>query len=282
VPALERPFVSLGGLAWHRPAVGRFYRSAAYRLGVRLRKGDARFRSVSIADRRLVLDVTEFTAGPLYFGGSVYEPATTDYFVRHLAKGSVFVDVGANHGYFTVLAAALVGPNGRVVAFEPNPRVFEQLQTHVRLNHFESQVQLVRCALGAQPDPSARLYVSQDEWNSGLSSLIPRAGSREAAGDPASATVSVPVDTLDRWMAAADLERIDLLKIDVEGAEALAIRGMAAALRAGRIESLIVETLWDGPAHRMLCDAGYVAQALDPIGDLTNILFVRKARAARI
>jgi FkbM family methyltransferase len=279
VPALERPFVRFGPRALATPGVRVFYRSAAHRLGKRFRSNDTHFRAVSVGDRQLVLDVTEFTAGPLYFGGAVYEPETTAYFMQHLKNGDVFVDVGANHGYFTVLAASLVGASGRVVAFEPNPRVFVQLRTHVDLNGFESRVTLESCALGDRTQREARLYVSQSATNSGLSSLTPSHDMLEIGDLSEERTVAVDVDTFDRWIARSDIHQIDLLKIDVEGAEALVVGGMAAALDSGRIQSLIVETTWDGAAHRLLCDAGYVARRLDPIGSLINILFVRRGDA---
>lgn len=285
LPALERAFVGLGAKAWTVPGVGRFYRSAAHRLSDRLRAARTPYRPVVVFDRSLVLDVTEFTAGPLYFGGAVYEPATTDVFVRTLEPGHVFVDIGANHGYFTVLAASLVGPTGRVAAFEPNPRVFDQLETHVRMNHFEDRVSLESCALADRPEDRARLYVSQVASNSGLSSLSPNAAALEQRDLTESATVAVTVNTFDRWLETTTLleqrDAIDLVKIDVEGAEARVIAGMARSLAAGRVRALVVETPWEGPVHRQLCDAGFGARALDHAGVLTNVLFTWGADSGR-
>lgn len=273
VPELQRRFVSCGPLAWHTPGIGRFYRSAAHRLADRLRGTPAAFRPVTIHDRRIILDVAEFTATSPYFGGPVYESETTDYFVRHLSEGQTFVDIGANHGYFTLLAASLVGPTGRVIAFEPNPNVFAQLQTHVQLNHFESRTTLHACALSDQRADAARLYVSRDAINSGLSSLTPNAELLAAGGLSEEATVSVPVDTFDRWFSTAGASCIDLIKIDVEGAEARVVVGMSQSLRTGRIRTLIVETTWGSHAHELLVAAGYHARPLDQIGTLTNILY---------
>src|SRR5262245_44073637 len=131
---LERQFVGIGRAAWSRPFIGRFYRSTAVRLAERFRRRGSHFRQVHVEGVPLVLDVTEFTTNPLYFGGVPWEQQTAACLVSRLGEGAVFVDVGANHGYFTVLAAARVGSTGRVVAFEPNPVVFDQLRTHVRLN----------------------------------------------------------------------------------------------------------------------------------------------------
>ena len=274
VPALERPFVGFGVWAWERPGIGRFYRSAADRLAERMRDARSPFRVVTVQGIPLLLDVTEFTAGPLYFGGSIYEPDTTAYFASVLGPGRVFVDIGANHGYFSVLAAALVGEGGRVVAFEPNPKIFRQLRTHIGLNGFGDRVTLLPSALADTPG-EARLFLSQDVTNSGLSSLTP-ASEHLVSGDLSEArTVSVPVDTFDRWFASSGLSRVDLMKIDVEGAEGLVLRGMSAALRADAIGAIICETAWDGPAHRALCEAGFGARMLDSAGVLSNILYTK-------
>ncbi len=283
VPALEPAFVGIGTKAAHAPGIGRFYRSAAHRLSERLRAADARFRAVVVGEQPLVLDVTEFTAGPLYFCGSPYEPITTAQLTGRLRPGQLFVDIGANHGYFTLLAAALVGPSGRVAAFEPNPRVFEQLRTHVRLNGFADRVRLERCALGDQPAAAVPLYVSQVASNSGLSSLTPNAAALSCHDLSETATVPVTVETFDGWIAASRLldrrEAIDLVKIDVEGAESHVIAGMARTLATGRIRALIVETAWQGPAHCRLRDAGFTAQPLDRDGALTNVLFTWSGHA---
>lgn len=281
VPELERPFVSCGARVWQAPGIGRFYRSAAFRLADRLRTTHTAFRPVTIRGHRIILDVAEFTATSPYFGGPVYEPETTDYFAQQLRAGQTFVDIGANHGYFTLLAASLVGEAGRVVAFEPNPRVFAQLLTHVRLNGFERRTALHPCALSDSPAEQAALYVSRDAVNSGLSSLTPSPEQLATGGLSPDTTVTVRVDTFDRWAATQGPDRIDLVKIDVEGAEAAVVAGMEQTLRAGRIGALIVETPWNSAAHRRLTDAGYDARPLDAVGALTNILFSRRPDAHR-
>ena len=88
-------------------------------------------------------------------------------------------------------------------------------------------------------------------------------------------TVSVRVDTFDRWLAASGAERVDLVKIDTEGAEALVVRGMSEALRDRRVGAVVCETRWDSDAHRRLCGFGLVPQSLETIGALTNIAYAR-------
>ena len=265
--------VRLGISVWDVPGAGRFYRSVAGRYADRLRRSPSRFRRVMVGDTTLVLDVTEFTTASLFLGNVPYEPQTTQFFRRHLGCGSVFADVGANHGYFTVLAAALVGEEGRVFAFEPNPPVYEQLAEHVRLNHFEQRVVLLQEALSDTVGEGARLFVSQCPDNSGLSSLTPGAESIAAGSLSEASTIRVRTDTFDRWLASGSVERVDLVKIDTEGAEAHVVRGMSHALREKRIGAVVCETQWGSEAHELLCASGLVPAVLETAGTLANIAY---------
>lgn len=275
VPLLERPMLWVGARVWDWPGAGRFYRSIAGRYADRLRESGAAFRRVRVGDTPLIVDVTEFTTSNLYFGNRPYEPATTDYLRRRLTTGGVFVDIGANHGYFTLLAAALVGSAGRVVAFEPNPPVFEQLAEHVKLNGFADRTVLRQQALSDRRDDRATLYVSQWRANSGVSTLVPDASRIAAGAISPHLTVSVPTDTFDGWFEASGLDRVDLVKIDTEGCEDRIVDGMSAALGGGHVCRLICETHQRSRAHRTLCAAGYVPQVLDSAGELTNIAYAR-------
>jgi FkbM family methyltransferase len=277
--ALERRFVQIGRSAWSRPFIGRFYRSTAVRLADRFRKRGSQFRRVVVEGVPLVFDVSEFTASGLYFAGIPWEPQTTACLAHRLREGAVFVDVGANHGYFTVLAAALVGSTGQVVAFEPNPAVLDQLRTHVRLNNFDARVTTVPAALADAPQDAGTLFVSTEPGNSGLSSLVASPAYVRNGWLAHDRTVSVPVDTFDRWFESSALPRVDLVKIDVEGAEDRVLAGMAGSLAAGKVGAVICETPWEGPAHSTLCAAGFVPTRLEDFGDVCNILYVREPQA---
>ena len=280
VPALERPFVRFGARAWAQPVIGRFYRSAADRLAQRFRRAGSPFRTLTVSGVPLILDVTEFTTQTLYFGRVPYEPRTTECLVRYLKGGSVFVDVGANHGYFTSLAAALVGATGRVVAFEPNPSVFGQLQTHVRLNGFEPRVTAIQAALADVPNDGGRLFVSQVQTNSGLSSLAPALSQLDRGSLSAAHVVPVRIDTFDCWFESSGIDRVELVKIDVEGAEDRVAAGMVRTLSSGRIGAIVCETVWEGPAHRAFCHAGFVPRVLESMDSVENVLYSRPSGPA--
>ena len=273
VPTLEPAFIRAGSHLWHWRATGHFYRSVAGRYAQRLRESGSPFRRVMIGDVPLIVDVTEFTTSPLYFGNVPYEPKTTEYLRQHLRPGAVFADVGANHGYFTILAAALVGEGGHVFAFEPNPPVYDQLITHVRLNGFERRVVPLQQALADATSERTRLFVSQFGGNSGLSSLTPAASTIAEGGLSPERAILVRTETFDRWLATSGVGRVDLVKIDTEGSEAQVVRGMSDALQARRVGAVVCETRWNSEAHRLLCGHGFVPQSLETIGPLTNIAY---------
>ena len=160
-----------------------------------------------------------------------YEPQETQLALRILQPGMTVVDVGANWGYFTLACAHAVGPLGRVLALEPHPRLAAMLAENVRANGL-SQVEAVTLAAGS--GPGRRGFVAFDEGggNWGLS----RAAQPAEAADFESASAA-----LDALADERGWGRIDLLKMDIEGAEADAIAGMAAGLSLGRYRFVLLE-----------------------------------------
>jgi len=154
-----------------------------------------------------------------------WEAWNTLAIARHVRPGAHAVDVGANHGYFTLLLAELVGPRGHVVAFEPNPRLFELLERNVRVNGFERQVTLVPAAAAAH-DGEGTLTV--DRRRSGEGSLLLARGGEAA-------TFRVPLHRVDEAVAGP----IDFLKIDAEGADYDVLAGATGLLEDGRASVLI-------------------------------------------
>ena len=140
-------------------------------------------------------------------GASVYfnqmEAEQTERFVRELDPGQVFFDVGANVGYYSILASRIVGPSGRVVAFEPVVRNISYLQRHVEINKAEN-VRVLPFAVS-----SANGILS---FSTGPNSAM---GSIEANG---TGDVLVSAVSLDYIAGRLDIMP-DMLKIDVEGAE---------------------------------------------------------------
>lgn len=155
-----------------------------------------------------------------------YEIRSTRALERALPRDGVFVDIGANIGFYTLVAAHRLrgGRGGRVIAFEPNPTTLPRLRRNLALND-AAHVEVNAVALGDE-DGVLPLYMPADACH-GETSLRPQGWAGETV------VFDVPVRRLDDVLPA-DLARIDLLKIDVEGAELLAFRGGEAALRTYR------------------------------------------------
>ncbi len=149
-----------------------------------------------------------------------WEPFETKLLLGLLSPGSVFLDVGANIGYFTLLAARMVGPGGQVFAFEPEPENFRLLQANLALNEVTGRVHAVMAGLN-DTEAIGRLYLSDD--NLGDHQLHPAGDSRR----------SVPVRLLrgsDYLLPFTD--RVDIVKVDVQGAEHAAVSGLMPMLRS--------------------------------------------------
>ena len=162
----------------------------------------------------------------LYVCGS-FEPNEFALLDHILQPGMVFIDVGANDGYFTLFAAGRVGSAGRVVAVEPSARERANLQHNIERNRFNN-VTVVPVALGAVPG-HADLRLAHGV-HSGHNTL----GKFAHDDVQVESLVRVEVDTLDSVTAKLGLDHVDFIKIDVEGAEASVIEGAPVVLRTMR------------------------------------------------
>ncbi len=183
------------------------------------------------------------------FAFGQWEPHLTAWIPSRLAPGDTFVDVGANIGYFSLLAARAVGPSGRVVAVEALPATHDHLRWHVTTNGAR-QVRTVSCAAAAE---SGTLVLhAGPEWNSGMSSSVPPAvwqrwtGAERGSGSSGdmNADFGEPVEVearpLDAILTADERARARLVKVDVEGAEIAAVHGMRDLLAHGRRDLEVV------------------------------------------
>ncbi|HLK32174.1 MAG TPA: FkbM family methyltransferase, partial [Terriglobales bacterium] len=163
----------------------------------------------------------------LVYGG-VWEPLETEIFVSLVQPGMVVIDVGAHIGYYTLLAARSVGQEGRVFAFEPAPASYGLLCRNLESNGCD-QVVAVRKAVAAHSGV-ARLWLSPE--SSALNKLL--------ASDGGNAWVEVGTTSLDDYFADYT-GRLDVIKIDTEGAEQLILDGMQRLLRRHRDLAIFTE-----------------------------------------
>jgi FkbM family methyltransferase len=140
-----------------------------------------------------------------------------------LKPGNTFLDVGANYGMFTLFATQLVGSEGRVIAIEPQPRLAEALRQSKSQNDLK-QVTILEMALSNQ---SGQEEFAVPSHSSGIGSLF-----QEHASSSSKITkINVNVKTLDQVVEEMQFLKIDLIKVDVEGAELLVFQGGNSLLR---------------------------------------------------
>jgi FkbM family methyltransferase len=278
-PVLEVPYAHVAHAARSVPGLHTLFREATDRLTVRLVRTQRQRRRVRIGSVAPLFDVSSFTVKGQYFSHVPYEPGATAAVLSFLKPGAVFVDIGANTGYFTILAALQVGPLGRVVAFEPNPVVSQQLKEQVEQNAVSDRVTVGGVAIADRDEDGVRFYVSCLPENDGISSLTPEAETLKQGGLRPDSTIRVNVRTFDSWLNSAEAARlksstIDLIKIDVEGAEARVLKGMSGVLMDRPPVRIICETRHDSDACRFLIERGYRMSMLDEIpGGIPNLLF---------
>jgi FkbM family methyltransferase len=128
----------------------------------------------------------------------------------------IVLDVGANQGYYTMLSARKVGPRGKVLAFEPSPREIRRLKLHLWLNGCKN-VEVSSSALGAIAGTGELHVVLGTE--TGCNSLRPPNVSQQTD------QLSIQIERLDDVLKARRLERVDFIKLDVEGAELSVLQG---------------------------------------------------------
>jgi FkbM family methyltransferase len=164
-----------------------------------------------------------------------FDKAECDFLSRYLQPGMTVLDVGAHHGYYALLASLRVGDSGRVFAFEPSPRERKKLAWHIRWNR-RANVEILDTAMGARAG-QAELFVASGR-ETGCNSLRPPA----VRGTPKK--VSVHVDTLDDFLARRGIERVDFIKMDVEGAELSVMQG-AGKLFSGTARPVVLVEVCD-------------------------------------
>ena len=167
---------------------------------------------------------------PLAMANGRYEPATTQLFHETLIPGMVVIDIGAHVGYYTLLAAKLVGPAGKVYAFEPEPGNHATLQKNIELNNYPNIV----ATQIAVSDSRGRASIYLSSLDNGRHSMFQH-------GLPKRGSVQVETTTLDWFLETQDLPRVDLIKIDVEGAEVDVLDGMHQLLARSPHLKLIIE-----------------------------------------
>ncbi|AWN28589.1 FkbM family methyltransferase [Streptomyces sp. NEAU-S7GS2] len=167
----------------------------------------------------MAVDTQDLIQRFVYLFG-LWEPHMTHWLQRRLRPGDTYIDVGANVGYFSLLASQLVGEEGRVVAIEASPTFHARVLQHAEINGCNN-LRTVNAAVADERKTVTLILASSS--NMGAASIVPYGG-------PAESTLDVEAYPLPQVLDADDLAGARVIKIDVEGAEGAVIRGLAPVL----------------------------------------------------
>lgn len=169
-----------------------------------------------------------------------YEVSFASAFSQRIKHSHVTYDVGANTGYFSLLAASQSPTNGVVVAFEPVPEILHDLQRMVAANDFENRVKTSQIALSDSVG-TVKLFTPASATSGVIETAIRHANIKDAEA------IEVKTSTLDSYIYVDGNPPPDILKIDVEGAEASVLTGARELLKNGR-PTILLEVHGEQPA----------------------------------
>jgi len=220
-------------------------------------------------DLKMKLELDEWIQQQIYFLGH-FDPTGIRFIKNQLYEGEIFIDIGANVGAYSLIASRLVGKSGKVIAFEPASKSFLRLLKNISLNGITNIVpeRLAVIDKTTQTD----LYISGSQ-NLGMSSIYHH-------NFETGITEKVESISLDDYVEKQGISKISLIKIDIEGSEYLALKGMQKVLTVLRPKVLVElkeETLKNaGYTEKDIValfeKAGYSRFIIDEKGNISNDL----------
>lgn len=220
-------------------------------------------KKVNYKGFQLELQLDDWIQENIYLLGD-YESAELNTLKQFLNTDSVFLDIGANFGLFTLNAANSISESGKIISFEPFPKNFEALLRNVNSNNL-NQVQLVKSAVGNE-NTTIELYLDEKENNLGSVSALPIENA---------IIEKVQSISIDSFLKDSSIKKIDFVKIDVEGFEYNVLLGMKETLKIHK-PTLLIEIFNDENSENenninsLLIDLGYSKLFIKDDGTLSK------------
>jgi FkbM family methyltransferase len=192
----------------------------------------------------------------------IWEPFETRVLLHELKAGDTFLDVGANIGYYSVVAAAKVGMKGKVVAFEPDPDNFKMLERNLDLNKLRNSMPLPVAV--SDYCGSAKLFKDQENQGDHRVNLV---SDREMENRT---VIEVKCRGLDSYGDDC-FAKVDFVKIDTQGMECHVLRGMSDTLAENRSRLRMCIEFWP---QGLMAAGSSAAELLDLLSSLSNQLFI--------
>jgi FkbM family methyltransferase len=210
-------------------------------------------------------DADDLGIAPHFALNGYWESEVTLAIARAVKPGSWCLDVGANHGYYTLIFAAGTGPKGHVTAVEPNPRSVDLMYRTFDVNGFLDYVDVVSTAMSDRDGETIKFFVPKHR---GMNARV-------VADEPThGTTIETRTDTIDHL--ASDWPQVDVVKIDVEGSEQAVWRGMQRVLSENRNITVFLEVnaaRYDNPISFLseIEDAGFSLRHVDLDGEPRHV-----------
>jgi len=222
--------------------------------------GDHRGVCVVFSKCKIFIDTRDISVAPHLIIDGYWESWLTQYFAMIVRPGDTCIDIGANFGYYSLLFSALSGKKGRTIAVEPNPGLCKLIRSTSNING--GNIEVAEVALSNR---NGRIVLNIPESKFGDASIIKRNDSFFSKNT----RVKVPMMTLDELVAKFSIEKVDVIKMDVEGVEPQVFDGMQKTLEANPHMKIVIEYsphLYEAPEifTEMLFDKFDVHQVFGP------------------
>lgn len=196
-------------------------------------------KSYNLKNRRQLVWVNEHVGRLIALG--MFERSESAFLSKYISKGSICIDIGANVGYFTNMFSDLVGENGKVIAIEPVPQNAQLISINLAMNDYANRAILVNCAVGDKNEGVVKFDTTKETQYGFVLNEVVRPEIQY--GNIGSKLIEVPIRTIDSILEEAKVEKVDVLKMDIEGFEMKALRGMEGFLskKESRPQLLFIE-----------------------------------------
>lgn len=217
---------------------------------------------------KINLNLSDHIHQQIYFL-NYYDKRGILFIKQFLKEGYTFIDIGANIGCYSLIAAKYVGKKGRVICFEAIKETYNSLNENIKINNLENTYVFNNAIYNR--NQKLTLHVA-NKYNSGMSSI-------HNHSSEAGITQQCEAITLDDFISKNETKRIDLIKIDIEGAEIYALQGMLNVIK--QFKPTILIELSDSVLEntninkteiiKLLIDLGYTQHGIDKNGELISL-----------
>lgn len=200
---------------------------------------------------KMYINATDDVIGPEILAYGCHEEYETELFKKALSPSMVIADIGANMGYYSLIAAKLVGGRGKVYAFEPDPTNYDLLVANIHANNFTNIIPIQRVV--SNKAETVKLFL--DRGNSGAHTLCESNIQTDRSG-----FVEVEAITLDAYFNGEGNSRVDFIKMDVQGAEGRVIEKAHEILKRNNLKILM--EFWPQGLRNMGTDPAELLETL--------------------